>query len=132
MVPPALGRCPGPSRGPRRARLPASREIAKARQHDQAEHDLGDARAAEQRGLAAIDDALTAMWNALGSAQRFLRAAVAAEHGVNEARRKQIDARGQLGEWPAHHPGSTPARANAASLLAEQDDLVALLARWSR
>jgi hypothetical protein len=109
-----------------------ARMVAEARQRAQAERDLETARATERQGLGQLGDALDAMWNAVSSAQRFLRAALAAEHGVSDARRAQITARGQLGEWPAGHPGPTPAKCNTASLLANQDELVSVLARWSR
>lgn len=100
-------------------------------QRAQAQAALTAAGAAERDGLEAVDEALTAMRNALASAQRFFRAAQVAEQAVNEARHRQITARGRLGEWAADHPGPTPARANKTRVLSERDPMVAQLARWS-
>jgi hypothetical protein len=114
-----------------RQRAEDAQAIEQARQRDQAESDLAAASAAEEHALEQLGDALAAMWNAVGSAQRFHRAALAAEHAVNAARGDQITARARRGDWPSNHPGPTPAKANTASGLAGQDPLVSALARWS-
>jgi hypothetical protein len=114
-----------------RDRLAEDQAIAMARQRDQAGRDLQAARDDEARRLGQVTTALTAMWEAIAEAQRQLRRALAYEEAVNAARKRQITARGRLGEWPAGHPGPTPARANQASVLIEQDDLVRQLAARS-
>jgi hypothetical protein len=109
-----------------------SRELADARQRHQAEQDLAAARQAEQNGLDQLGGSIAAMYESIAEAQRHFRAAQAAETGVTQARHAQVTARGQLGEWPADHPGPAVARANQATVLQERDALIHALARWSR
>jgi DNA repair exonuclease SbcCD ATPase subunit len=115
-----------------RERLAEDQAIITARQRDQAGRDLQAARDDEARRLSQVTTALEAMWEALAEAQRQLRSATSFEEAVTAARRRQIAARGQLGEWPTGHPGPTPARSNKVAVLIDEDDLVRRLAAWSR
>lgn len=115
----------------RRDNETAEAEIRAARQRDQATRNLAEARAAEERAQTLMNDAVAAMWEAVAAAQCHLRAAMAAQQSVTAARHGQIAARGALGEWPAGHPGPTPPKANAVSVLTERDPLISALATWS-
>jgi hypothetical protein len=106
--------------------------FAEARQRAQAERALEEARTDEARRHEQVSAALEAMWVAVAEAQRQFRAAQAFEEGVNVARGAQLTARGDLGEWPAGHPGPALSRSNRVAALVEHDQLVGVLATWSR
>jgi hypothetical protein len=112
-------------------RAAIEREIQMATQRAQAGRDLAVASAAEQRGMGDLDSAIERMFDHLRAAQRELRAALAHEHSVGQARQVQWTAREHAGQVP---PGTAPRAAspNKASVLAEQDTLVSQLARWSQ
>ncbi len=114
-----------------RARAEDQQRLADAQVRARANDDLADAIAAEQRGLTDLDAAVERMFDHLRAAQCELRSALAREHSVGQARQAQWTAREHAGEIP---PGAAPkaARPNKASVLAEQDPLVSVLARWSR
>jgi len=114
-----------------RQRAEDSRLINEARQRDQAERDIEAAQADEAKRTGQMRGALAAMWSAIDAAQQHLRSAQAFESAVTAARHAQNEARQRRGDW-GNDPGPTAARANEATLLADQDQLVSALARWSR
>jgi hypothetical protein len=107
------------------------RQIQIAGQRARAGQDLARAQDAERHGLAELDSAIDRMFDLLAQAQAELRAALGAEHSVGAARQRAAVARDAASEAPT---GLLPKiiAPNKASLLAEQDPLVSVLARWSR
>jgi len=110
----------------------ATREIELGRQRDQAQRDLDAARDLEQRGREQIREATESMYQAIASAQRFLRQALAGQMSVAGAQARQIQVRGRLGEWAAGEPGPTPPGCNLVDVLIQNDSLLSHLATWAR
>jgi hypothetical protein len=109
-----------------------AREIAEAQDRDLAARDLAAAMEDEERGKAKSAASISELWDAVGEASRRLAAAHAADGEITAARLRIVDARRRLGHWPASDPGPTPARANEAAILAEQNPLIRALAGWRR
>jgi hypothetical protein len=106
--------------------------IVAAQQRDQATRDLAAARGDESRAMQQVQAAIAAMRDSLAAAQHHLREAQAFESSVTDSRYRALQARGQLGEWPAGHPGPALARANGTEALISSDPMVRMLNAWSR
>lgn len=114
-----------------RAHAEDAQRLAAAQQRAKAADDLAAAIDAEQHGLTDLDAAIERMFGHLRAAKNDLLSALAHEHSVGQARQAQWTAREHAGQVP---PGTAPRAAspNKASVLAERDQLISALVRWSR
>jgi hypothetical protein len=106
------------------------RRVAEAQQREELQRVLEAALAAEQQALGQIDAALGVMRGHLAAAKGALQRAGSHEGTVLEARRRAIEARRALGEFPPGHPGPQAAGAGRVQSVIGGDPLIAELARW--
>lgn len=104
------------------------RVIQEARQRAEARRVADEAAAAEQRELAALDEAVARFWDAVAAAQAAYMAAVAQESAVGAQRERAYRAQVVLGERP---DGMRIVAPNPASVLRESDKLVRALEEWT-
>jgi hypothetical protein len=93
---------------------------------------INTATAAETRAMVQVDQALDEMKTALEAAQAAYRTALAFETRAGQERQCVSDARMLLSDLPPGHPGPTVARPNKASVLVDQEPIVAALVHWRR
>ena len=112
------------------SRADEERQIQHAQRRARAASDLADATRVEQEGLSELDSAIERMFAHLAHARSELRAALALQHRVGEARQRAFHARDAASDAPT---GQVPTASspNKASVLAEQDSLISQLARWT-
>jgi hypothetical protein len=113
-----------------RERAAAAQELVAAQQRDLATRDLAVARGDESRGAEQVKAALAAMYEAISTAQKHLRAAESFEPAITNARQRVITARGQLGEWPPGHPGPAINISRQVESLKTADPFIRGLSAW--
>lgn len=106
-----------------------------AAQHDherreQAQAAMGQAIQDERDYLESARDRLDVMWSCLSAAQAAYREALELEQQVGRCQRRVLEARvmaGELDQVPNRIAGS-----NVASVVAEREEIVRVLNRWTR
>lgn len=131
----ALAVCEGTTRGLREGlavveaeRAAQQEAIAAAQRRDEAQRIIGDAVEQERQGLDQIEAAVASMKACLGAARDAFHLAQSWETKVGQERGRAMSARVTLGEIP--YPPPRAVAPNAASVLAERDQLVRALMAW--
>jgi hypothetical protein len=111
-----------------RDRNATDRKLAAAQEHEAAEHAVLAAQTDAAEAAGRMNGELAAMRKSIDEARRHLRAAHSHQRDITGARAREITARGRRGDWPATHPGPSPVRANAVTVLIDRDPVVQALA----